>query len=97
MLDFYILSDSQRKPKPDELREFKYAGGLEAGTFDRLIKKGIIDSRFDVYSDFRWGNKILRQIDIKTRDFRSDSDVKALKKIIDKALKTKNGLIAYGD
>ena len=67
MLDFYIISDSEAKPKPDKIDQLDYAGGLESDVFDQLIRKKIIDSRFDFYSDFRWGNQLIRQIDSKTK------------------------------
>ena len=97
MLDFYVISDSEAKPKPDKLEELKHAGFLSSDTFERLVRKGIIAPRFDYYSDFRWGNKLLVQIDTKMRAFPEDSDVQALQTIIGKALKKESGLIAYGD
>ncbi|GGG07525.1 hypothetical protein GCM10011344_05080 [Dokdonia pacifica] len=97
MLDFYIASDSKEKPKPDMLNTLEYAGGLEFEMFERLVRKEIIDSRFDFYSDFRWGSKMIKQIDMKIREYNDDSDVVYLKKILDKAQNLKAGLIAYGD
>ncbi len=97
MLDFYIISDSEGKPKPDKLKNLDYSGGLESEVYERLVRKGIIDSRFDFYTDFRWNNQLVEQIETKTKEFHSDSDVKALKKIIDKAINTKSGLISFGD
>ena len=97
MLDFYLISDSEGKPKPDKLNILDYAGGLESDIFDRLVRKGIIDSRFDYYSDFRWGNQLIQQIDSKANDLNTDTDVKKLKEIIDKAVIKESGLIAFGD
>jgi hypothetical protein len=97
MLDFYIISDSEEKPKPDKIDQLDYAGGLESDIFDRLVRKGIIDSRFDFYSDFRWGNQLVRQIDSKTKEYSNDSDIKALKNIVDKAVNSESGLIAFAD
>lgn len=97
MLDFYLLSDAESKPKPDELGNLDYAGGLESNIYNRLVRKGIIDSRFDYYSDFRWGNQLIKQIDSKANDFSGDSDVNKLKEIIDKAINKELGLIAIGD
>ena len=97
MLDFYLISDSEGKPKPEKLDSLDYAGGLESDIFDRLVRKGIIDSRFDYYSDFRWGNQLIQQIDSKANDLNTDTDVKKLKEIIDKAVIKESGLIAFGD
>lgn len=97
MLDFYLLSDSEGKPELDKLESLDYAGGLESDIFTRLVKKGIIDSRFDYYSDFRWGNQRIQQIDSKANDLSTDTDVKKLKEIIDKAVIKESGLIAFGD
>ena len=97
MLDFYLISDSEEKPKPDKLDNLDYAGGLGSDIYDRLVKKGIIDSRFDYYSDFRWGNQLVKQIESKANIFNTDSDVIKLKKIIDKAINKELGLIAFGD
>ncbi|KXX69452.1 hypothetical protein [Flammeovirga sp. SJP92] len=97
MLDFYLISDSAVKPKPDKLHSLDYVGGLESDIYDRLIKKGIIDSRFDYYSNFRWGNQLVRHLDSKIKEFGSDSDVSVLKRIIEIALSSGTGLIAYGD
>lgn len=97
MLDFYLISDSEGKPKPDKLGNLDYAGGLEPDIYDRLVRKGIIDSRFDYYSDFSWGNQLVKQIESKANSFNTDSDVIKLKKIIDKAIYKEFGLIAFGD
>lgn len=97
MLDFYIISDSDGKPRPDKLDQFDYAGGIESDMFDRLVRKGIVDSRFDFYSDFRWGYQLVMQIDSKTKGLENDSDIKVLKSILNKAVNSKSGLIAYGD
>ena len=97
MLDFYIISDSEGKPKPDKLDKLNYAGGLESDIFDRLVRKGIIDSKFDFYSDFRWSNQLVKQIDSKTKEFTTDSDITALKTIINKAINSDSGLISCGD
>lgn len=97
MLDFYIIPDSKGKPKPDKLNELEYVGSLEPEVFDRLVRKGLIDSRFDFYSDFRWGSQLIKQININIREYSNDSDVNHLKKIIDKVQDVESGLIVYGD
>ena len=40
---------------------------------------------------------MIKQIDMKIREYSDDSDVVYLKKILDKAQNLKAGLIAYGD
>lgn len=97
MLDFYVISDSVAKLKPDQLQELEHAGSLSFDIFERLVYRGIIARRFDYYADFRLGNKLLVQIDTKMRAFPEDADVQALKEIIAKALIKESGLIAYGD
>lgn len=97
MLDFYIIEDSEIKPKPDELKNFQYAGGLEIVIFERLIKKGIIDQRFDFYSDFRWSYEFVELISSKTKYFDNDYDVNLMRSITDKAKKFKSGLSALSD
>jgi hypothetical protein len=97
MLDFYIISDSEVNPKPDKIDNLDYAGGLEYDIYERLVRKGIINSRFDFYSDFRWGNSLVKQIDSKAKEFSSDSDVTTLKKIVEKAMNAESGLITLGD
>ena len=97
MLDFYLLSDVETEPKIEELDNLDYAGGLEFDTYNRLVGKGIIDSSFDYYSDFRWGNQLIEQIASKANNFTGDSDVNKLIEIIKKAINREIGLIAFGD
>lgn len=97
MLDFYIIPDSEETPKPDKVDKLDYAGGLELEIFYRLKKKGIIDSRFGFFSDFRWDNQLVKQIDSKGKVLSTDTDIKELKRIIDKAINSESGLIAIGD
>ena len=61
------------------------------------MKKGIINSKFDYYSDFRWENQLIKQIESKANNFTKDSDVNRLKEIIDKEINKEFGLIAFGD
>lgn len=96
MLDFYLIKDEQRKPDYPEQENLEFAGGIDYETYENLVKKGIIDSRFDYYSDFRWDCKIIEQLTTRN-DVDSDSDFKKLNKILRKATETNNGLIAYCD
>lgn len=97
MLDFYYISD--KKSKPGSLQELDFAGDLDDKTFHNLQKKGIIDDRFDYYSDFRWGFAILKQIRerIVQKQLHTDTDVVKLLRLIDAALEKQVGLMAYGD
>ena len=98
MLDFYLIKDRQTKPSYPEQANLEYVSGLNSKTFDNLKEKGVIDSRFDYYSDFRWNMKLVEQINMKViKNGKSDSDFKKLSEILEKALKYKTGLIAYCD
>lgn len=97
MLDFYLIADSASRPKPDQLDKLDYLGELESAVYSRLIKKGIIDSRFDYYSDFRWTNSIIQQIRSRIKNFSADADVLQVLKIIDQVSNLEFGLIAFGD
>ncbi|WP_341902236.1 hypothetical protein [Fluviicola taffensis] len=59
----------------------------------------MIDGRFDYYSDFRWGETLLKQMlqTIEDKQWYSDTDVKKLLELIDSALSKQSGLMAYGD
>lgn len=100
MLDFYIISDEQDYPNPEDVDQLKYVGGIDSDVYRRLVKKDIIDSRFDYYSDFRWSlaivNQIKQKID-KSDCASSDTDIKQLHKILKEALLNEHGLVAYGD
>jgi hypothetical protein len=98
MLDFYIIEDEKQKPQlPGQL--LKYAGGLDDKTFDNLQRKGIIDKRFDYYSDFRWGKELVEQLRqrIGKQKIEKDTDVQKLMCILNLAELHESGLIAYGD
>lgn len=97
MLDFYLISDEEEKPEVDKLDNLDYAGGMELNVFGRLVKKGVVDSRFDYYTDFRWENQLIQQIISKANRLSADTDVKKLKEIIDKVAIADVGLIAFGD
>jgi hypothetical protein len=98
MLDFYLINDDQPKPSYPEQVDLIYIAGLDSKTFANLVKKGIIDSRFDYYSDFRWNMQLVEQLNSKAlKANKSDLDIGGLKIILDKAMDSKNGLIAFGD
>lgn len=95
MLDFYLIPDHQ--PKPSTPSRLVFLGGVSASLFDRLVTKGYIDHCFDVYSDFRWKNKLVHQITAKMKNASSDSDVKTLQEILNRAIEEAQGVIAFGD
>jgi hypothetical protein len=99
MLDFYIIEDEKPKPSNPGQSNLAYAGGLDDRTFDNLQRKGIIDGRFDYYTDFRWGTELIEQIrkTIQTKRMEKDSDVQSLLVLLDIAGQQKSGLIAYAD
>ena len=97
MLDFYLIADSKRNLELHKLEKLDYAGGMESDVFERLVRKKIIDSRFKFDSDFRWSHAFMEQIESKIKEFDVDSDIRILKRILEKAIKAKSGLIAYGD
>jgi len=99
MLDFYIIEDQRQKPRTPEELGRAYAGGLDDNTFENLQKKGIVDKRFDDYSDFRWGTEMILQIrqTIQKKKMEKDTDVQKLVILFEAAEQQRSGLIAYGD
>jgi hypothetical protein len=99
MLDFYIIKDDQAKPTHPAQLGLEFVGGLDNKTVDNLQKKGIVDKRFDYYSDFRLGTLLIAQIQqtITQKQLQADTDVKKLTQLLDTADKKQSGLIAYGD
>ncbi|MDH6250750.1 hypothetical protein M2347_000477 [Chryseobacterium sp. H1D6B] len=99
MLDFYILKDDQAKPNYPEHAALKFAGEIDDVTFSNLQNKGIIDSRFGYYSDFRWETAVITQIrkNILQKEMQNDTDVQQLIQILETADTEQSGLIAYGD
>ena len=98
MLDFYLINDKQSKPNYPEKANLEYISGLNSKTFENLKEFRIIDSRFDYYSDFRWNNGLVKQISKKAFEKReSDTDIEKLCEILDKALESNSGIIAYCD
>ncbi len=77
MLDFYIIKDDQVKPNHPEKSGLEFVGGLDEKTFDNLQNKGIIDGRFDYYSDFRLVAVLIKQIrqTIIQKQLQADNDV----------------------
>jgi hypothetical protein len=99
MLDFYLIADSESKPNAPGQRSLEFAGRLDDKTFDNLRRKNIVDTRFDYYSDFRWGTQMVQQMlqEISKRKIQSDTDVTELIRLLEIARERKCGLIAYGD
>lgn len=97
MLDFYIIADDQ--PRPANIEVLEYAGGLDSDVFKRLQNKGIIDQRFNYYSDFRWGTDIIVQISraVTIKKIESDTDVSQLLTLLNIAQARNSGLMAFGD
>lgn len=93
MLDFYTIKDDQPNPLYPEQE------GLDVKTFENLQSKGIIDKRFDYYSDFRLGTVLIKQMqqNILQKHIQADLDVKKLIFLFDVADGKQSGLIAYGD
>ena len=98
MLNFYLISNSKPTPKPDNMGKLEYLGGLNENIYSRPIKKGIIDKRYDYYSDFRSTSKDSKLIveRLKNISFR-DSDIIPLKKQTEKAINTNYGIITLCD
>lgn len=99
MLDFYTIKDDQANSSYPEEAGLEFAGDLDDITFDLLQNKGVIDQRFDYYSDFRWGTALIQQMQqyILQKQLQSDSDVKKLLLLLDAAEREQSGLAAYGD
>ncbi|WP_271784735.1 hypothetical protein [Aquimarina algiphila] len=98
MLDFYLIKDDQPKPSYPELIDLEFIIGLDLVTFKSLIKKQLIDSRFDYYSDFRWDESLIKQIELKiSRIQKFDSATKKLEQIIKKAIDKNCDIITYCD
>lgn len=98
MLDFYYIADTTHF-KPDGTDALEKAGSIELNVFDRLQRKGIIDSRFDYFSDFRWSAVLVKQLVEKASagKFVHDTDVKQLLHILLPAMDRGTGLAALAD
>lgn len=99
MLDFYFMNDSDIKPHSPGEQNLEFAGSLDDKTFQNLKTKGIIESRYDYYSDFRWGEALVKHIHsmIHQKGRMTDRDVKILKAFLAQAMERQCGLIAFGD
>jgi len=98
MLDFYLIKNQQTKPEYPEQANLTHIAALDSPTFYSLVKKGHIDNRFDYYSDFRWDLELVKKIKSQLeRASESDTDCKKLKIILDKAIASSSGVIAYSD
>ena len=96
MLDFYLIKDEQKKPDYPEQENLEFVSGIDYETYERLIIKGMIDKRFDYYSDFRWNNQMVKQI-MNKKGKERNSDFEKLSDILKKAIEKNCGLIAYCD
>ena len=98
MLDFYLINDGQPKAKSPQKMGLELAGSIDDDAFEELQSLGIIESRFDYYSTFRWDTCIIKQIQEKLeRIDKNNSSLEQLKKLLEKASKMQSGVIAYGD
>lgn len=99
MLDFYIIHDELSKPSYPAKANLEYVGGLDDRTFENLKSKGLIESKFDYYSDFRWSSNFVKRkyISLLNHENQSDSDVRKLIEFVNKAKTIDCGLIAYCD
>jgi hypothetical protein len=98
-MHFYIIKDDQANSNSPRKLGLEFVGELDEESFNNLQNKGIIDNRFDYYSDFRFGTILIEQIQQKIiqKQLQADSDVKKLTQLFDSAIKKQSGLIAYGD
>ena len=99
MLDFYIIDDEQSKPSYPEEINLEYIGGLNDRTFEKLKTKGLIEERFDYYTDFRWNSDFvkLKYDSLLNHENQSYSDLRKLFGLVSKAKEIDCGLIAYCD
>ena len=99
MLDFYLINDDQATPGSPEQLNLTFVGGLDSQTFENLVKKIVIDARFDYYSDFRWSSAIVQELRTKTVKLghQGEADIQQLIRLLDSGLKQNSGLIAFCD
>lgn len=97
MLDFYIIKDGQMTP--DSPTGLEFIGQLGDNTFRNLKTKGIIDKRYDYYSDFKWNTKTILQIRQNSIKLciQEDTDTKQLNQLLDLAENRESGIIAFAD
>jgi len=96
MLDFYLIQDAETKPDYPEQAKLIFAGGIGYKTFNSLVDKEVIDSKYDYYSDFRWTNEIAFRL-FELIKGKNDTDLEELTQILKQAIETNSGLIAYCD
>ncbi|GAB5564132.1 MAG: hypothetical protein Wins2KO_11950 [Winogradskyella sp.] len=96
MLDFYLINDEQSKPNYPEQLNLEFVSGNDYEAYERLLTKGVIDQRFDFYSDFRWSSHMIKKLFNKTKE-KQDSDFTILNNILRKAMDKNSGLVAYSD
>lgn len=98
MLDLYYIADATHF-NPDGTDALEKAGSIDLDVYERLQRKGIIDSRFDYFSDFRWSAVLVKQLVEKASagKFVHDTDVKQLLHILLPALDRGAGLVALAD
>lgn len=96
MLDFYLIKDEQKKPDYPEQENLEFVSGIDYNTYERLINKGVIDKRFDYYSDFRWNSQMIKQMMNKEVE-KLNPDIAKLNDILRKAIEKNSGLIAFCD
>lgn len=99
MLDFYLINDEQQTPKYPKEVELKFVGSLDDSTFYNLLKKEVVDKRYDYYSDFRWSIGEIKSMlqKILNEQMLNNDDVRKLTQLLDVADRQQSGLIAYGD
>ncbi|WP_088842000.1 hypothetical protein [Hymenobacter gelipurpurascens] len=99
MLDFYLIKDSQ--PTQSEITDLEYLGGIREALFSQLQTEGIIEPRFDFYSDFRWGSEMAARM-LVTLQKRlpcapQQMECKSFIALLHKAVGANGGLLAVGD
>ncbi|BDD00833.1 hypothetical protein [Persicobacter psychrovividus] len=98
MLNFFVIADEDAKPTPAQLHDMPHVGEIDDKTFFHLMQLGIIDSRFNYYSDFRWSTDTIAQVFRKISGADNDDPcVEKLLTILIEAKSAKKGLIAVGD
>lgn len=96
MLAFYAIADHQPLPDFPEQADLPLLGSIDLNTYERLINKGIIESRYFYYSDFRWTHLKINEI-LQINSTSSDTDIAVLSKILSKAMTSGVGVIVYCD
>jgi hypothetical protein len=95
MLDFYLIDDSVSKPLYREKIGLEFVGGINEKDFELYQSLGLIDKRYDYYSDFRLNSSTVKTMykDLREKKLESINLAVMLCKAIDK----NSGLIAYCD